>query len=216
MLAPAAIKAITKELNELHSSTEVQELGIRVSINEADISDVSAELDGPPGTPFEGGLFRMKLVLPSDFPQSPPKGFFTTKIWHPNVSKAGEICVNVLKRDWQPTLGLRHVLMVIRCLLIEPYPESALNEEAGKALLEDYAEYERYAKLMTSLHAQPPSAKRPHGPLTTSGANAASSSNAADGSSTGGTPADGSPLVKKAKPESKLAASKAKKSLKRL
>ena len=29
--------------------------------------------------------------------------------------------------------------MVIRCLLIEPYPESALNEEAGKALLEDYA-----------------------------------------------------------------------------
>lgn len=24
----------------------------------------------------------------------------------------------MLKRDWQPTLGLRHVLMVIRCLLI--------------------------------------------------------------------------------------------------
>lgn len=81
----------------------------------------------------------MKLVLPPDFPHSPPKGFFTTKIWHPNVSKAGEICVNVLKRDWQPTLGLRHVLMVIRCLLIEPYPESALNEEAGKALLEEYS-----------------------------------------------------------------------------
>lgn len=91
------------------------------------------------GTPFEGGLFRMKLVLPQDFPSSPPKGFFTTKIWHPNVSKSGEICVNVLKRDWKPDLGLRHVLLVIRCLLIEPYPESALNEEAGKALLEDYA-----------------------------------------------------------------------------
>jgi ubiquitin-conjugating enzyme E2 S len=81
----------------------------------------------------------MKLVLPPDFPASPPKGFFTTKIWHPNVSKSGEICVNVLKRDWKPDLGLRHVLLVIRCLLIEPYPESALNEEAGKALLEDYA-----------------------------------------------------------------------------
>lgn len=77
------------------------------------------------------------------------------------------------------------------------------------------AEYERYAKLMTSLHAQPPTAKRPHGPLTTSGANAASSSNAADGSASG-TPADGSPLVKKAKPERSLAASKVKKSLKRL
>ena len=27
-------------------------------------------------------------------------------------------------------MGLRHVLVVIRCLLIEPFPESALNEEA--------------------------------------------------------------------------------------
>jgi ubiquitin-conjugating enzyme E2 S len=88
----------------------------------------------------------MKLALPADFPHSPPKGFFTTKIWHPNVSKSGEICVNVLKRDWKPDLGLRHVLLVIRCLLIEPYPESALNEEAGKALLEDYAGAQRPVK----------------------------------------------------------------------
>lgn len=130
------------------------------------------------------------------------------------VSKSGEICVNVLKRDWQPSLGLRHVLMVIRCLLIEPYPESALNEEAGKALLEDYVEYERYARLMTSLHAQPASAKRPHGPLTTSGANVASSS--AAGSSAAGTTADSSPVTKKVKPELRHAASKVKKSLKRL
>lgn len=219
MLAPAAIKAITRELQDLHTSAEVRDLGVRVGINEANITDISAELDGPPGTPFEGGLFRMKLVLPPDFPASPPKGFFTTKIWHPNVSKSGEICVNVLKRDWKPDLGLRHVLLVIRCLLIEPYPESALNEEAGKALLEDYAEYERYAKLMTSLHAQPPSAKRPHGPLTASGANAASSSShAGDGShhtGAGGAGTDGSP-VKKAKPERSLAATKVKKSLKRL
>jgi hypothetical protein len=38
-----------QELQDLHSSTEVQELGIRVAINEADITDVTAELDGPPG-----------------------------------------------------------------------------------------------------------------------------------------------------------------------
>lgn len=43
--------------------------------------------------------------------------------------------------------------MVIRCLLIEPYPESALNEEAGKLLLEDYEGYAKHAKLMTSIHA---------------------------------------------------------------
>ena len=35
---------------------------------------------------------------------------------------------------------------VIRCLLIEPFPESALNEQAGKMLLEDYDEYARHAR----------------------------------------------------------------------
>ena len=41
-------------------------------------------------------------------------GYFLTKIFHPNVSKTGEICVNVLKRDWKSDLGLRHVLVIIR------------------------------------------------------------------------------------------------------
>uniref|UniRef100_A0A8C5JJ19 Ubiquitin conjugating enzyme E2 S n=1 Tax=Junco hyemalis TaxID=40217 RepID=A0A8C5JJ19_JUNHY len=51
----------------------------------------------------------MKLVLGKDFPAAPPKGFFLTKIFHPNVGPSGEICVNVLKRDWRAELGLRHV-----------------------------------------------------------------------------------------------------------
>ncbi|CAI5966829.1 unnamed protein product [Closterium sp. NIES-64] len=42
---------------------------------------------------------------------------------------------------------------VVRCLLIEPYPESALNEDAGKLLLEDYEAYAKHARLFTSIHA---------------------------------------------------------------
>ena len=122
----------------------------------------------------------MRLVFGQDYPSAPPKGarrpssqasapaslhahalapgagIFVTKIFHPNVSKAGEICVNTLKRDWTPSTGLRHILVVVRCLLIEPNPESALNEEAGRLLLEDYQEYAQRAQLMTSIHAQPP------------------------------------------------------------
>ncbi|CAI5536782.1 unnamed protein product [Closterium sp. Naga37s-1] len=97
-----------------------------------------AELSCAEGTPYEGGVFRMKLLLGRDFPNAAPKGFFLTRIFHPNVAKNGEICVSVLKKDWKATLGLKRVLLVVRCLLIEPYPESALNEDAGKLLLEDY------------------------------------------------------------------------------
>ena len=35
-----------------------------------------------------------------------------------------------------------------------PNPESALNEEAGKLLLEAYDDYASRAKMMTEIHAQ--------------------------------------------------------------
>jgi len=39
-------------------------------------------------------------------------GFFLTKIFHPNVASNGEICVNTLKKDWKPELGVKHILLV--------------------------------------------------------------------------------------------------------
>lgn len=65
------------------------------------------------GTPFAGGIFKLKLSLPADYPQSAPKGNFLTKIFHPNVCpKTGDICVNTLKKDWDPNHGLRHIFTV--------------------------------------------------------------------------------------------------------
>jgi ubiquitin-conjugating enzyme E2 S len=202
-LSSAVVKVLTKEVHGLHQQPAE---GIRVILNEHNVADIQAEIDGPTGTPYEGGVFRMKLSLSSDYPNSPPKGFFITKIFHPNVSTGGEICVNVLKRDWNATLGLRHVLAVIRCLLIEPFPESALNEEAGKLLLENYDDYARRARSYTEIHAQ--ACKRPM-PLTASGANAGNSDEAKE--------EVGSPASKKAKPDRKPGMpSQVKKSLKRL
>jgi len=64
------------------------------------------------GTPYAGGVFRIKLALGKDFPQAPPKAFFLTRVFHPNVANNGEICVNTLKKDWRPDLGIKHILLV--------------------------------------------------------------------------------------------------------
>lgn len=79
--------------------------------------------------------------------------FFTTKIFHPNVSKSGEICVNTLKKDWKPDHTLLSILLTIKCLLIVPNPESALNEEAGRLMLEDWDGYTGQAKMYTKVYA---------------------------------------------------------------
>lgn len=163
-LPPNVIKQLAKELKNLD---ETPPEGIKVVVNDDDFSTIYADIDGPAGTPYENGVFRMKLLLSRDFPHSPPKGYFLTKIFHPNVASNGEICVNTLKKDWNPSLGLRHVLIVVRCLLIEPFPESALNEQAGKLLLDDYEEYARHARIYTGIHAKP-KAKFKSGAITES------------------------------------------------
>jgi len=156
-LSPALTAKIIKEIRAICMDPPE---GITVQVDPTNVANIYADIDGPQGTPFEGGRFKCRLVLSSDFPSVPPKGFFMTNIFHPNVSNNGEICVNTLKKDWKPELGLKHVLLVIRCLLIEPNPESALNEEAGKLLLDAYDEYAKRAQMLTRIYAIPKDKKK--------------------------------------------------------
>ncbi|CAC9534241.1 putative ubiquitin-conjugating enzyme [Leishmania infantum JPCM5] len=151
-LTAAGMRTLMRQMQE------VQEHPVDgVQVRPADsMSEYHFDLDGPEGTPFAAGRFHVALIFDEQYPEVPPKGFFRTKIFHPNISERGDICVNALKRDWAPTLGLRHILVVIRCLLIEPNPESALNEEAGRLILEEYAAYERKAAMYTTINAARP------------------------------------------------------------
>lgn len=150
-LHPHVFKRVAKEMRLL--VTEPID-GIHLSSDEETLAEINASIEGPEGTPYEGGTFRVKLVLGSTFPQQPPKGYFLTPIFHPNVDQSkGEICVNTLKKDWSSDHKLKHVLIVIRCLLIHPNPNSALNEEAGRLLHESYKDFFARASLYTQIHA---------------------------------------------------------------
>ncbi|KAF9890305.1 hypothetical protein FE257_006220 [Aspergillus nanangensis] len=122
-----------------------------------DLTQLTTLLTGPQGTPYSQGLWRLHLKMPGDYPKSPPKATFKTRIWHPNVEEStGAVCVDTLKRDWKSTLLLKDVLITISCLLIYPNPDSALNSTAGALLQENYDAFARQAKLMTSIHALVP------------------------------------------------------------
>ncbi|KAL2818287.1 ubiquitin-conjugating enzyme/RWD-like protein [Aspergillus granulosus] len=122
-----------------------------------DMTQLTTLLAGPQGTPYSQGLWRLHLKMPEDYPKSPPKATFKTRIWHPNVEEStGAVCVDTLKRDWKSTLTLKDVLVTISCLLIYPNPDSALNSSSGALLQEDYDAFARQAKLMTSIHAPVP------------------------------------------------------------
>lgn len=108
-LAPGVIRRLAKELAALEANPPD---GIKIEV-EDNLSSVVAYIKGPEDTPFAEGVFKMKLQFTSDFPNAPPKGTFLTKIFHPNVSSpGGEICVNTLKKDYKPDLGIEHILLV--------------------------------------------------------------------------------------------------------
>lgn len=107
-------------------------------------------------TPYAGGAFLVRLQLGRGYPLLPPRAVFATRIFHPNVSAAGEVCVNTLARDWRPTLGLAHALQAVRCLLIAPNADSALNADAAALLRDDYPAYCARARLLTDIHARAP------------------------------------------------------------
>ena len=44
---------------------------------------------GPDDTEWEGGVFKLKLKLPDDYPTRPPQVEFLNKMFHPNIYNNG-------------------------------------------------------------------------------------------------------------------------------
>jgi len=154
-LPPRTLARVARDVRDLVKSPPE---GVRLVVDEesgmpGSLAEIVAEIEGPEDTPYHTRYFQLKLVLSTDFPSKPPRGYFLTKIYHPNVDPTtGAICVNTLKKDWTPTTSLSHVLTVIRCLMIVPFPESSLNDEAGKNFMDSYDEYAKRARLVAGVH----------------------------------------------------------------
>lgn len=64
-------------------------------VNEDDMFLWDALIQGPEGTPFEGGVFPAELKFPKDYPLAPPVMKFTCDIWHPNGRYITSLCIHV-------------------------------------------------------------------------------------------------------------------------
>ncbi|XP_071603161.1 NEDD8-conjugating enzyme UBE2F isoform X3 [Heliangelus exortis] len=65
---------------------------------------------------YQGGKFQFEIEVPEAYNMVPPKVKCLTRIWHPNITEMGEICLSLLREHsidgtgWAPTRTLKDLL----------------------------------------------------------------------------------------------------------
>jgi|TARA_B100000282_G_scaffold270179_1_gene224064 ubiquitin-conjugating enzyme E2 D/E len=147
-----SLKRIKKEFEEIKNDST---LSFSAAPNQEDnMFRWSAILNGPEGSPYENGKFKLNIVFPTDYPFKPPKINFVTKIYHCNINSSGSICLDILRDQWSPALTITKILLSLSSLLNDPNPSDPLVPDIAKKYLENKEEHDNLAKEWTSLHAK--------------------------------------------------------------
>lgn len=87
---------------------------------------------------YFGCRVQFKLSFPDDYPISPPKLLCLNKIYHPNISYKGNVCLPLVREDYSPTVNLTSIICGLIFILSYPNAEDALNPEIGELMEKDY------------------------------------------------------------------------------
>ena len=118
-----------------------------------DITKWRAIIFGPEDTPYENGTFVLNIEFGKDYPFKPPIVKFVTKVYHPNISLEGYICMDILKDQWSPVLSPTQILLSVCSLLSEPNANDPLNSEAGALYKNNRIRFDAVAKEFTDKFA---------------------------------------------------------------
>ena len=154
MSSPAR-KRLQKDLQELQKDPPT---GISANPSDSDIFHWTACIFGPEDTPYENGIFKLKLRFSEQFPTEPPKVKFVSEMFHPNIFNKdpyrGSVCLDILKSKWSPVLSISAILVSMRSFLDDPYPyntghhrpEGAPNSTAACLFLRDRPAFNKKVK----------------------------------------------------------------------
>jgi ubiquitin-conjugating enzyme E2 D/E len=144
------IKRLNKELAELNNNSIPN---ISAGPLNNNMFEWEAIILGPVDTPYEGGIFKLSISIPTNYPFKPPIVIFTTRIYHPNINSSGSICLDILKTQWSPALTISKILLSICSLLSDPNPNDPLVPDIANIFKNDLEVYNKTAREWTLLYA---------------------------------------------------------------
>lgn len=148
-------KRLEKELGDMREKNTSDSPVTADAISD-NIQQWRGRIIGPEETPYHKGEYYISIDIPDDYPYTPPKMKFITKIWHPNISsQTGAICLDVLGKEWSPALSIRTALLSIQALLAAPEPSDPQDAEVAKMYKENKPLFEQTARQWTDMYALP-------------------------------------------------------------
>ena len=145
-----ALRRIKKELLDLEKDPP---MNCSAGPNGDDIFQWEAMIIGPSDSPYHGGVFRLNIHFPADYPFKPPKINFITRIYHCNINSSGGICLDILKDQWSPALTVSKVLLSICSLLCDCNPDDPLVPEIADLYRKNKSEHDENAVEYTRKYA---------------------------------------------------------------
>ncbi|KAJ8904543.1 hypothetical protein NDN08_001061 [Rhodosorus marinus] len=106
-----------------------------------------ATVFGPPETPWEGGIYSLRLQFNENYPEKPPRVRFTSEVFHPNVYADGNLCLDIIGEKWSPIYTVCSILTSIQSFLTDPNPASPANPEAAHLYNTDRESYKKRVRL---------------------------------------------------------------------
>ncbi|WFD37011.1 NEDD8-conjugating protein ubc12 [Malassezia cuniculi] len=79
---------------------------------------------------YVGASFVFDITIGPNYPHDPPKVKCVQRIYHPNLDLDGNVCLNILREDWNPILNLNSVVVGLQFLFLDPNPDDPLNKGA--------------------------------------------------------------------------------------
>lgn len=110
--------------------------------------DFFVKFHGPKESAYQGGIWKIHVILPQEYPYKSPSIGFCNKIFHPNIDEpSGSVCLDVINQTWSPMYDLVNVFSVfLPQLLLYPNPTDPLNPHAAMVMLKDKEQYDKTIK----------------------------------------------------------------------
>lgn len=150
---------IKQELTQIEKDEDgiCRSLGGKLQIfqNHDDAFSFAAVMAGPAKSPYREGIFNVSVKVPKTYPMMPPTLEFTTPIWHPNIDfETGQIELEILGRNWNPTVTLQSLLLMVFALLQDPIVDGDVaNQKAADQFKQATNEYLAFSEYLTQYHA---------------------------------------------------------------